>query len=156
MHATKTYATFIAITATTLALDPNNFRLYQHHYTQQQCGPAACGGNNIDQWYIAVHDDCNGGGACNADTTDHQDSYDSLCDVDFEVCDRTLRIEYAAGQDCKKVIDLRDSDDGQGYGLLMENGNEVGACRVDLSRYRHCPISFGSVGANSKVFCYFH
>ncbi|KAJ4372044.1 hypothetical protein N0V83_003817 [Neocucurbitaria cava] len=162
MHATTTLAAVLAFATSALAgpvsvkldsRDPNNFRLYSVHQHQNTCAVDIC--QTIDNYYVNVADDCNGGG-CNAkeSTLPWDDSY---CNADFPVCDRTLQLVSRGDGDCGKLSDLSASNNGQPYATITENGVDVGTCSVDFSRHysRTCGALGGGFEFQSHVYCAF-
>ncbi|KAG9194356.1 hypothetical protein G6011_04391 [Alternaria panax] len=160
MVAITIVSAILALTPATLASpvekrDPGNFRLFEHHYYQQQCGPGACTGNEINSIGMYVHDDCNGGG-CNSKPAPNLTPGESFCDLDFTVCgDRVLRLVNRGPDDCKALRDLSSDDNGGAYATLVEGDTDVGTCSVDFSRSKTCSVFAGGSNMDSQVYCAF-
>ncbi|RYO49301.1 hypothetical protein AA0116_g12276 [Alternaria tenuissima] len=136
--------------------DPGNFRLFEHHYFQQQCGPEACtGGNDLNSISMYVHDDCNGGG-CDAKPTPNLTPGESFCDLEFTYCgDRIMRLVSRGPDDCKAMSDLSEANNGQAYATLVEGDTDVGTCSVDFSVHKTCSVFAGGSNNDSQVYCAF-
>ncbi|KAF1838930.1 hypothetical protein BDW02DRAFT_564527 [Decorospora gaudefroyi] len=174
MHVTTAYAAILAFATTALATpveldpkniaatalanpvkrDPNTFGLWYSHYFQTgNCIPTV-GCQPVNYIETVVHDDCNGGG-CNGNTVLGLSPADAYCDVDFEVCGRTMRIVWRSDGDCREIRNLSPDNNGEGYGVAVENGVDVANCYVDFKYSDRCVIFAGSVENESRVSCFF-
>ncbi|KAJ4301324.1 hypothetical protein N0V90_003416 [Kalmusia sp. IMI 367209] len=129
--------------------DPNTFELFAvHQHSSSNCLPVGC----VPVDVYSAHD-CNGGGCGSQGVGAPYD--DSWCDVDLQVCDRTVKLVSKGDGDCKRAFNLKSDMNGQPYATIMEGDEVVGSCSVDFTQYYNEQCGTMHAEGQSKVYCHF-